>query len=74
MEDMIRASQGFFDLRDEEQQEYAGNAPFDPIRWGTSFNATVDRAFFWRDYLKVHVHPHFNAPKKPTGFRFVHAQ
>ncbi|KAF3447279.1 hypothetical protein FNV43_RR12460 [Rhamnella rubrinervis] len=68
MDDMIRGSQGFFDLIDEEKHEYAGRALFEPIRWGTSFNATADKAFFWRDFLKVHVHPHFNAPKSPTGF------
>ncbi|KAH7524330.1 hypothetical protein FEM48_Zijuj06G0107900 [Ziziphus jujuba var. spinosa] len=73
MKDMISGSQSFFDLREEEKQEYAGKALFDPIRWGTSFNATADETFFWRDYLKIHVHPHFNvnALTKPAGFSEV---
>lgn len=76
MKDMISGSQSFFDLREEEKQEYAGKALFDPIRWGTSFNATADETFFWRDYLKIHVHPHFNvnALTKPAGFRYLHSK
>lgn len=66
-DEMLRLSRGFFDLTEEEKQEYAGKKFWDPIRSGTSFNLTVDDTLFWRDYLKVHVHPQFNAPDKPAG-------
>ncbi|GAY41546.1 hypothetical protein CUMW_060320 [Citrus unshiu] len=67
-DEMIRASESFFDLSDEQKREYAGKKLFDPIRWGTSFNVNVDKTLFWRDYLKIHVHPQFNAPQNPLGF------
>jgi len=70
MDKMLRASQRFFDLSEEEKREYAGGKVLDPIRYGTSFNLMVDKALFWRDYLKCHVHPHFNVPSKPHGFRY----
>ncbi|TKY56295.1 2-oxoglutarate/Fe(II)-dependent dioxygenase [Spatholobus suberectus] len=65
---VLRASQSFFDLTEKEKRECAGGKLFDPIRYGTSFNVMVDKKLFWRDYLKCHVHPHFNAPSKPPGF------
>ncbi|XP_057974539.1 2-oxoglutarate-dependent dioxygenase 19-like [Malania oleifera] len=68
MDDMVSGCLGFFDLTEEEKQEYAGKQLFDPIRSGTSFNLTVDDAFLWRDYLKIHVHPNFHAPTKPADF------
>ena len=68
---MIRKTESFFDLTREEKRQYTGKKLFDPIRCGTSFNPKVDKALLWRDYLKVHVHPHFNAPNKPSGFRYV---
>ncbi|XP_044475994.1 2-oxoglutarate-dependent dioxygenase 19-like [Mangifera indica] len=67
-DEMIKACQSFFDLPTEEKRDYAGKKFVDPIRWGTSFNTKVDKTYFWRDYLKVHVHPQFNAPQKPVGF------
>ncbi|KAJ0025493.1 hypothetical protein Pint_08400 [Pistacia integerrima] len=67
-DEMIKATEKFFDLSEEDKREYAGKKLFDPIRWGTSFNVKVDKTFFWRDYLKVQVHPQFNAPKNPPGF------
>ncbi|KAK6277788.1 hypothetical protein POUND7_018111 [Theobroma cacao] len=66
--EMIRATKDFFDLAGEEKQQYTGKKLFDPIRCGTSFNPKVDKVLLWRDYLKVHVHPHFSAPNKPSGF------
>ncbi|XP_027333910.1 protein DMR6-LIKE OXYGENASE 1-like [Abrus precatorius] len=67
-DELLRTSQSFFDLTEEEKRQYAGEKLFDPIRCGTSFNVMVDKTLFWRDYLKCHVHPHFNAPSKPHGF------
>ncbi|XP_020203696.1 flavanone 3-dioxygenase 2 isoform X2 [Cajanus cajan] len=66
-DEVLRASQKFFDLTEEEKKEYAGGKLFDPIKYGTSFNVMVDKTHFWRDYLKCYVHPHFNAPSKPPG-------
>ncbi|KAK3030181.1 hypothetical protein RJ639_039658 [Escallonia herrerae] len=73
MADMVHTivSQSFFDLAEEEKGEYRGKQLFDPIKYGTSFNASVDKALFWRDHLKVYVHPHFNAPHKPSNFREI---
>ncbi|ESW13222.1 hypothetical protein PHAVU_008G178100 [Phaseolus vulgaris] len=67
-EKILRATQSFFDLSEEEKKEYAGEKVLDPIRYGTSFNVMVDKALFWRDYLKCHVHPHLHVPSKPPGF------
>ncbi|KAF6166818.1 hypothetical protein GIB67_005694 [Kingdonia uniflora] len=66
---MFDACKSFFDLAEKEKLEYAGKHVLDPIRCGTSFNASVEKVFFWRDFLKVFVHPEFHAPNKPSGFR-----
>ncbi|KAK8692349.1 hypothetical protein V6N13_075816 [Hibiscus sabdariffa] len=70
-DEMVRETESFFDLREEDKRQYAGKKLFDPIRCGTSFNSNVDKTLLWRDYLKIHVHPHFNAPDKPSGFSKV---
>ncbi|XAR48532.1 Flavanone 3-dioxygenase [Bertholletia excelsa] len=62
MEEMLMACQSYFNLPEEDKEEYKGKKLFDPIRSGTSFNVSVDKPLFWREYLKLHVHPHFNAP------------
>ncbi|XP_042500955.1 2-oxoglutarate-dependent dioxygenase 19-like isoform X2 [Macadamia integrifolia] len=67
-EEMLKACQRFFDLTEEEKREYMGKHVLDPIRCGTSFNVSVDKVFFWRDYLKVFVHPEFHSPGKPSDF------
>ncbi|GMP38931.1 hypothetical protein CsSME_00009984 [Camellia sinensis var. sinensis] len=63
---MVDACNGFFDLREEEKREFEGKHVLDPIRCGTSFNSKADKVFFWRDFLKVFVHPQFHFPNKPT--------
>ncbi|KAK9163889.1 hypothetical protein Syun_004791 [Stephania yunnanensis] len=68
MERMLGACGDFFDLREEEKREMEGEEVLDPIRCGTSFNAAVEQVFFWRDFLKVFVHPIFHSPDKPPGF------
>ncbi|KAA8536426.1 hypothetical protein F0562_028904 [Nyssa sinensis] len=68
MKAVIEASNDFFNLTEEEKQEFDGKHVMDPIRCGTSYNARLDKVFFWRDFLKVVVHPEFNFPDKPTGF------
>jgi isopenicillin N synthase-like dioxygenase len=68
--EVLKASQCFFDLPSEDKKEYIGEKLSDPIRYGTSFNVKVDTTFYWRDFLKCHVHPHFQAPSNPLGFRY----
>ncbi|XP_059648008.1 2-oxoglutarate-dependent dioxygenase 19-like [Cornus florida] len=68
MKGMMDACNEFFNLTEEEKREFQGKHVLDPIRVGTSFNAMVDKVFFWRDYLKFFVHPHFHSLHKPLGF------
>ncbi|XP_059313786.1 2-oxoglutarate-dependent dioxygenase 19-like isoform X2 [Lycium ferocissimum] len=71
MKAVIDCTHEFFNLPEEEKQEFAGKHVLDPIRYGTSFNASKEIVFFWRDYLKVFVHPHFHSPTKPQGYRDI---
>ncbi|GAB4838418.1 hypothetical protein Ancab_027953 [Ancistrocladus abbreviatus] len=57
----------FFDLTTEEKREFEGKNVLDPIRCGTSFNLSAENVHFWRDFLKVIVHPQFNFPHKPLA-------
>lgn len=68
---VIDGCKGFFDLAEEEKLEFKGKHVLDPIRYGTSFNPSVDKVFYWRDFLKVFVHPQFHFPNKPSGFRYL---
>ncbi|XP_059454766.1 2-oxoglutarate-dependent dioxygenase 19-like [Corylus avellana] len=67
-DEMLKGCQSFFNLTEEEKKEFSGKQLFDPISYGTSFNTNIDTSFFWRDYLKVWVHPNLRAPHKPAGF------
>ncbi|KAL5992596.1 hypothetical protein ACLOJK_013515 [Asimina triloba] len=66
---MIDVCGGFFDLSEAEKRGYVGSSALDPVRYGTSFNPTVDQVMYWRDFLKVFLHPAFHAPDKPADFR-----
>ncbi|KAL8143835.1 hypothetical protein V2J09_016867 [Rumex salicifolius] len=68
MNKMMDGVQSFFNLTVEEKREFQGSHVLDPIRCGTSFNSSVEKVFFWRDFLKVFVHPNFHFPHKPQGF------
>ncbi|CAN0906740.1 2-oxoglutarate-dependent dioxygenase 19 [Linum grandiflorum] len=68
MEGMIEICEEFFNLTEEEKEKYKGNDVLDPIRYGTSFNTSVDKVLFWRDFLKVFVHPNFHSPQNPPAF------
>lgn len=70
MKDVMDACYKFFNLTDEEKKLYEGTDVLDPIRCGTSFNTSKEKIFFWRDFLKVLVHPDFHFPDKPKGFRY----
>ncbi|GFY89420.1 ACC oxidase 1 [Actinidia rufa] len=69
MKGVITACDEFFNLREEEKEEFEGKHELDPIRCGTSFHAKIDKVFYWRDFVKAFVHPEFHFPDKPTGFR-----
>ncbi|KAI6678172.1 hypothetical protein NL676_038968 [Syzygium grande] len=73
MKAMVDMLTGFFDLTEEEKMEFKGKHVLDPIRCGTSFNASVDKVLSRRDFLKVRVHPKFHCPTKPEGFRYPFA-
>ena len=47
---MIASFQEFFDLPGEEKKEYQGNHVMDPIRCGTGFNPSINKANLWRDF------------------------
>ncbi|XP_074562551.1 2-oxoglutarate-dependent dioxygenase 19-like [Curcuma longa] len=69
---MLEATEQFFDLEEEAKEELRGETVLDPIRYGTSFNtkAEVD-VRYWRDFLKLVVHPEFHSPAKPLCFSDV---
>ncbi|GLT97972.1 hypothetical protein SLE2022_155110 [Rubroshorea leprosula] len=66
--EIIDAVKEFFDLPEEEKQEFQEKHVLDPIRYGTSFNISVDKVLCWRDFLKVFVHPEFHSLNNPPGF------
>lgn len=68
---MIEVCRGFFELPEEDKDQYRGYHVLDPIRCGTSFNSSVEKVFFWKDFLKILSHSTvFHSPTKPTGFRY----
>lgn len=71
MEAVIEGIRGFFDLTEEEKREFEQTNVLNPIRYGTSFNRSMEKVSFWRDFLKAFVHPEFNFPNKPAGFRYT---
>ncbi|KAL6951855.1 hypothetical protein U1Q18_048969 [Sarracenia purpurea var. burkii] len=73
MNAVMDACEEFFNLSEEEKHEFEGKHVMDPIQCGTgrSILTKEERVFFWRDFLKVIVHPHFHFPNKPIGFREI---
>ncbi|MCL7035997.1 hypothetical protein MKW94_023783 [Papaver nudicaule] len=73
-DELINSCMNFFDLSREEKSVYeVENAVdpciLDPIICGTDFNPASESVSFWRDYLRVLVHPVFHSPPKPEGLR-----
>ncbi|KAH1099758.1 hypothetical protein GLYMA_13G042200v4 [Glycine max] len=68
LEKMVDEIFAFFNLREEEKQEYVGKDVMDPVRYGTSSNVSMDKVLFWRDFLKIVVHSEFHSLDKPPGF------
>ncbi|XP_052206112.1 2-oxoglutarate-dependent dioxygenase 19-like isoform X2 [Diospyros lotus] len=71
MKAVVDGLEEFFNLREDEKQEFEGKHVLDPIRCGTSFNPKMEKVFLWRDFLKVFVHPHFHFPNKPPALSEV---
>lgn len=70
---MLEACQEFISMPDNEKQEFKTKKDvMDRIRFGTSNNLSSGKAGFWRDYLKLFVHPDFNSPHKPAAFRYTY--
>ncbi|KAI3983785.1 hypothetical protein MKX01_005402 [Papaver californicum] len=75
-EELINSCMNFFDLSPEEKSVYeVENAVdpcvLDPIICGTNFNPAAKSVSFWRDYLRILVHPVFHSPPKPEGLSEV---
>ncbi|KAI3879208.1 hypothetical protein MKW98_028775 [Papaver atlanticum] len=71
-EELINSCMKFFDLSPEEKSVYDGENASDPcilnpIVCGTNFNPASESVSFWRDYLRILMHPVFNSPAKPEG-------
>ncbi|MBA0631666.1 hypothetical protein Godav_000521 [Gossypium davidsonii] len=71
MKAIIEVCREFFELSEEEKRGIGGKHVLDPIRFGTSFNESVDEILCWRDYVKIFQHPEFHSPKKPPSFREI---
>ncbi|KAB2047852.1 hypothetical protein ES319_A13G074600v1 [Gossypium barbadense] len=71
MKAMIEVCREFFELTEEEKGECEGKHVLDPIRYGTSFNPSVDKILYWRDHLKIFQHPAFHSPSNPPSFREI---
>ncbi|PIA51992.1 hypothetical protein AQUCO_01000101v1 [Aquilegia coerulea] len=68
MERMLDMCTDFFNLAEEEKLQCAEVDVLAPIRFGTSFNPSVDKVFFWRDFLRVRTHPQFHSLPRPASF------
>lgn len=68
---VIEKSIEFFNMTVEEKKDFEVKDVFDPVRYGTSFNSKKDEIFYWRDFLKVIVHPEFHSLNKPLGFQVI---
>ncbi|CAA7410593.1 unnamed protein product [Spirodela intermedia] len=54
---MIEVSRSFFKLPLKERERFMSSEVLSPVRYGTSFNQTMDGVFCWRDFLKLTSHP-----------------
>ncbi|XP_008237166.2 PREDICTED: protein DMR6-LIKE OXYGENASE 1-like [Prunus mume] len=72
MKAMIDACHGFFNLPDEEKQDFkSGDDVLGTFKYGTSYNLALDKFLLWRDLFKVRVHPEFYSLYKPGCFSEV---
>ncbi|KAK8942021.1 hypothetical protein KSP40_PGU020283 [Platanthera guangdongensis] len=67
---MVEAFREFFDLTVEERKELMGKKIFDPIRHEAGLNTTTEGQQYWRDFVRIFVHPAFHSPSQPPHFSF----
>ncbi|KAL1802530.1 hypothetical protein ACET3Z_031177 [Daucus carota] len=68
-EAMFQKCEEFNLMSEDEKQEFKMKKDvMDRIKFGSSNNLSSTRVRFWRDYLKLFLHPDFNSPHKPQGF------
>ncbi|KAK1365843.1 Fe2OG dioxygenase domain-containing protein [Heracleum sosnowskyi] len=69
-EAMFERCEEFNSMSDDEKQLFKMKKDvMDRIMFGcSSINMSSTQVRFWRDYLKLFVHPDFNSPHKPAGF------
>ncbi|KAK1386150.1 Fe2OG dioxygenase domain-containing protein [Heracleum sosnowskyi] len=68
-EAMFEKCEEFNSMSDDEKQEFKMKKDvMDRIKYGSSNNLSSTQVRFWRDYLKLFLHPDFNSPHKPAGF------
>ncbi|XP_028554312.1 flavanone 3-dioxygenase 2 [Dendrobium catenatum] len=68
---MMEAFTKFFNLTEEEKKYYTKTNLYEPVCHGTSSNLMGMDVRFWRDFLRVVVHPVFHYPDKPRDFRAI---
>ncbi|KAI3524162.1 hypothetical protein L1887_02814 [Cichorium endivia] len=69
IEEMMDASNEFFNMTKDEKLEFEAHGVLDPIRCSTGFNPdNKNKDLLWREYLRLIVHPDFHCPDKPPGF------
>ncbi|KAK9903073.1 hypothetical protein M0R45_001274 [Rubus argutus] len=69
---MIDACHGFFNLPDEEKNEFkSGNDVLEMFKYSPSYNLACNKLLLWRDFFKVRTHPEFYSLNKPATFSDV---
>lgn len=68
--EMIEAFAEFFDLPTEEKQVYDNKNIFDSVSHGSTYSLAMKKERYWRNFLRIMLHPEHNSPAKPSGFRF----
>lgn len=68
---MLDLYSDFFDMKDEEKQRYNAKSFLDSVVYNASFDQTTNEVLYWRDNLRVTVHPTFHSPDQPPNFRMT---
>ncbi|XP_076909665.1 2-oxoglutarate-dependent dioxygenase 19-like [Bidens hawaiensis] len=68
IQEVMDASDKFFNMANEEKLQFQTHGVLDPIRNGRGCNAVKQyKDRLWREFLRLIVHPDFNCPGKPQG-------
>ncbi|XP_042061573.1 2-oxoglutarate-dependent dioxygenase 19-like [Salvia splendens] len=73
MKDAIAAVRDFFNLPESEKKQYESKSVLDSIQCGnlTLVNTSNQSFTFWREYLRLRVHPDFHCPHHPQHLREI---